>query len=81
MYPPNQVPSRIQPGLPKAGGAAKSSLRNAKTSEIRALLSELKMLPHSHRKLLCKLLKRAAATAPRKVSVVRLAVSHQTKKL
>jgi len=80
MYPPNQFQSRTRPAVPKAGGAAKRSLRNAKTPDIRAFLSELKMLPHSQRKLLCKLLKRAAATAPRKVSVVTLADPHQTMK-
>jgi hypothetical protein len=78
MYPPNPVQSGIRPASARAGGAAKRSLQNAKKSEIRAFLSELKMLPHSQRKLLCKLLKRAAATAPRKVSVVRLAEPHQT---
>src|ERR1700688_4241952 len=80
MYPPNQVESRIRPAVPRAGGTGKRSLRNAKTSEIHAFLSELKMLPHSQRKLLCKLLKRAAATAPRKVSVVRPAEPHKTTK-
>ena len=80
MYPLNQVQPKIRPAVPRAGGAAKRNLRSAKTSDIRAFLSELKMLPHSQRKVLCKLLKRAAAAAPRKVSVVRPAVSHQTKK-
>jgi len=78
MYGPNHVQSRTRLATPKNGGTAKRSLRNAKTSDVRAFLSELKRLPHSHRKLLCKLLKRAAATAPRKVSVVRPAGSHQT---
>jgi hypothetical protein len=81
MYPPNQVQPTIKPAVPRAGGAAKRNLRDAKTSDIRAFLNELKTLPDYQRKLLCKLLKRAAATAPRKVSVVRPAVSHQTKKL
>jgi hypothetical protein len=81
MYPPNLVQPTIRPTGPRAGGAAKKNLRNAKKSDIRAFLSELKTLPDNQRKLLCKLLKRAAATAPRKVSVVRPAVSHQTKKL
>ena len=80
MYSPNQIQSRISPEVRRAGRAAKRSLRNAKTSDIRAFLSELSMLPHSQRKLLCKLLKRAAATAPGKVSVVPLADPHQTMK-
>ena len=80
MYPPNQVQSRIRPAVPRAGGTALTSLRNAKSSDISAFLSELKTLPHSHRKLLCKLLKRAAAAAPRKVSVVRPADAHPTMK-
>ena len=77
MYGPNPVQSKIRPVLPRASGTAKKTLRNVKTSDVRAFLSELKMLPHSHRKLLCKLLRRAAAHAPRKVSVVRLADPHQ----
>jgi hypothetical protein len=80
MHGPNQVQSRTGPAITKNGGATTRSLRDAKTSDIRAFLSELKTLPHSHRKFLCKLLKRAAATALRKVSVVPLADPHQTKK-
>ena len=77
MYGPNLVQSRIQPAFPASTGTAKKNLRNTTTSDIRAFLSELKMLPHSHRRLLCKLLRRAAAHAPRKASVVRLADPHQ----
>ena len=74
MYGPIQAKSRTQTSTPKV------NLQNASTADIRAFLSELKTLPHSHRKLLCKLLKRAAATAPRKVSVVRPADAHPTMK-
>ena len=81
MYGPNQTQSRIRPVFPRAAGTAKKSLRDVKTSDIRAYLSELRMLPQSHRKLLCKLLRRAAAHAPRKVSVVRLAEPHQKMQL
>jgi hypothetical protein len=80
MYSPNQFQSSMRPAVLKAGGAAKRNLRNAKTTDIRAFLSDLKMLPRSQRKLLCKLLKRAAATAPGKVSVVPLADPLQTMK-
>jgi len=80
MYGPNAAQSRIRPAIPKTGGNSKRNPRKAKTSEIRAFLSELKTLPHSHRKLLCKLLRRAAAHAPGKVSVVRPVDSHQMMK-
>lgn len=80
MYPPTQVQSKIRAEVPRNGGKAKRSLWNANPSEIRAFLSELKMLPHSQRKVLCKLLKQTAATAPRKASVVPLADPHQTMK-
>ena len=80
MYGPTQAQSRTQTSMPRTEGTPRKSLSKASTADIRAFLSELKTLPHSQRKLLCKLLKRAAATAPRKVSVVRPAVSHQTKK-
>lgn len=73
MYGPIPVQSGTQTSIPRTGGMLKKYLRNASTAEIRALLSELKTLPHSHRRLLCKLLKRAAANAPGKVSVVPLA--------
>ena len=81
MFGPTQAQSRTETSMPRTGGTPKKSFSKASTADIRALLSELKTLPDNQRKLLCKLLKRAAATAPRKVSVVRLAVSHQTKKL
>lgn len=80
MYGPIQVQSRTQTSTPKTVGTPKVNLRNASMADIRAFLSELKTLPHSHRKLLCKLLKRAAATAPQKVSVVRPADPHPTMK-
>jgi hypothetical protein len=73
MYGPIPVQSGTQPSIPGTGGTLKKYLRNASTADIRAFLSELKTLPHNHRRLLCKLLKRAAANAPGKVSVVRLA--------
>jgi len=85
MYVPNPMQSRTQPSIPKTTapkttGTPKKSLRKASTADIRAFLSELKTLPHSQRRLLCKMLRRAAAHAPRKVSVVRLADPHQTMK-
>jgi hypothetical protein len=80
MYGPIEVQSRNQASIPGTGRTPKRSLRKASTADIRAFLSELKTLPHSHRKLLCKMLRRAAAHASRKASVVRLADPHQTKK-
>lgn len=78
MYGPIEVQSRNRPSIPKTRKTSKRDLRKASTTDIRAFLSELKTLPRSQRKLLCKLLKRAAATAPRKVSVVRPADPHLT---
>src|SRR5579859_2877105 len=76
MYEPMQMQSKGQPQNPRSGALARVHFRNASTGSVRAFLSELKTLPHSHRKLLCKLLRRAAANAPGKVSVVRLADPH-----
>jgi hypothetical protein len=76
MYGPSQVQSRTQPLIPKTQGTPKRNLRKASTADVRAFLSELKTLPHSHRRLLCKLLRRAAANAPGKVSVVHPADPH-----
>ena len=73
MYGPIRVQSGTQRSIPRTGRMLKKHLRNASTAEIRAFLSELRTLPHSHRRLLCKLLKRAAPSAPGKVSVVTLA--------
>jgi hypothetical protein len=81
MYGPTQAQSRRQKQISRSGVLARINFRKASTADIRAFLSELKTLPHSHRRLLCKLLRRAAAHAPRKVSVVRLADPHQTMKL
>jgi hypothetical protein len=81
MYGPIEVQSRTQLSVPRTGGLARISFRKASTADIRALLSDLKTLPQGHRRLLCKLLRRAAAHAPRKVSVVRPADSHPTMKL
>jgi hypothetical protein len=81
MYGLNLVQSRMRPAFPGTAGTTKINFRNATTSDIRAFLGELKTLPHSHRRLLCKLLRRAAARAPRKASVVPLAEPHQKKQL
>jgi hypothetical protein len=77
MYGPIQTQSTIhQPEFPRNGALARINFRKASTNDVRAFLSELKILPHSHRRLLCKLLRRAAAQAPGKVSVVHLADPH-----
>ena len=78
MYGPVRAQSRTQLSLPKAGGTPRKSLHNASTADIRAFLSELRTLPHSQRRLLCKLLRRAAAQTPGKVSVVQPADPHPT---
>jgi hypothetical protein len=80
MHGPIQVQSRTQPSIPRSGILTRINFRNASTADIRALLCDLKTLPQGHRRLLCKLLRRAAATAPRKVSVVRPADAHPTMK-
>jgi len=73
MYGQMQAQSKTDPQLSRSGALARIDFRNVSTAEVRAYLSELKTLPRSHRRLLCKLLRRAAANAPGKVSVVRLA--------
>ena len=73
MYGPIQAQSRTNPQIKRSGALARIDFRNASTAEVRAFLSELKTLPHSQRRLLCKLLRRAAAFAPGKVSAVHLA--------
>ena len=80
MHPPNQTQSRTQTQFPRSGALARIDFSKASKADIRAFLSELKTLPHSHRRLLCKLLKRAAAQGPGKVSVVHLADTHPTMK-
>ncbi len=78
MYGPIQAEAKTSQQVSKSSALARIDFRNASTGEVRAFLSELKTLPRSHRKLLCKLLRRAAANAPGKVSVVRLADPTQT---
>ena len=73
MCGPIQVQYLINPQIKKSGALARIDFRNASTAEVRAFLSELKTLPHSQRRLLCRLLRRAAAIAPGKVSAVHLA--------
>ena len=78
MYGPMQAQAKTIPQISRSGALARIDFRNPTTAEVRAFLSELKTLPRSHRRLLCKLLRRAAANAPGKVSVVRLADPSQT---
>jgi hypothetical protein len=78
MYGPMQAQAKTDPQISKTGALARIDFSNASKAEVRAYLSELKTLPRSHRRLLCKLLRRAAASAPGKVSVVRLANPTQT---
>jgi hypothetical protein len=76
MYGPIQAQSRTQSEFPRSGALARINFRKASTAEVRAYLSELKMLPCSQRRLLCRLLRRAAALEISKVSVVPLADPH-----
>ena len=80
MYGPTQAQSGTQPSIPRIGASPKRNFRKATTAEVRAFLSDLKTLPHSHRRLLCRLLRRAAAQATGKVSVVHPADPHLKKK-
>ena len=73
MYGPIPAQSRTNPQIKRNGALARIDFRNASTAEVRAFLSELKTLPRSHRRLLCRLLRRAAAVTPGKVSAVHLA--------
>ena len=73
MFGQMQAQGKTDPQISRSGALARIDFRNASTAEVRAYLSELKTLPRSHRRLLCKLLRRAAMNAPGKVSVVPLA--------
>jgi hypothetical protein len=73
MPGPMQAQAKTSQQVSKSSALGRINFRNASTAEVRAFLSELKTLPRSHRRLLCKLLRRAAAQGPGKVSVVRLA--------
>jgi hypothetical protein len=78
MYGPMQAQAKTDPQISRSGALGRIDFCNASTAEVRAYLSELKTLPRSQRRLLCELLRRAAANAPGKVSVVRLADPTQT---
>jgi hypothetical protein len=54
----------------------KRNLRHASTSDIRAFLCDLKMRPQTQRRLLCRMLRRAAAQASTTDSAVHLVESH-----
>jgi hypothetical protein len=73
MCGPMQAQAKTDPQNSRSGVLGRIDFRNASTAEVREFLSELKTLPHSHRRLLCKLLRWAAANAPGKVSAVHLA--------
>lgn len=80
MYAVIEPTERKKPATQKTPTAANRNPRYPRTAEIRALLSDLKLRPRSHREFICKLLKSAAAHSARKVSVVRHATpSHPTK--
>jgi hypothetical protein len=79
MFGQMQAQGKTDPQISRSGALARIDFRNASTAEVRAYLSELKTLPRSHRRLLCKLLRRAAAAnAAENVSVVPLADPTQT---
>ena len=76
------APNDPSPETPVATGGnlneGTKPLRYSSTAEIRAFLSNLKMRPHSQRKVLCRMLRRAAVYASSKDSAVNPAVSHHT---
>ena len=78
MYGPMAAQAKTDPQVSSSGALARLDFRNASTADVRAYLSELRTLPRSQRRLLCRLLRRAAANAPGKVSVVRLVDPTQT---
>jgi len=74
-----ESPEKKKPAA-KRTPAANQDKRYPKTAEIRALLSDLKLRPRSHREFICKLLKSAAARSAGKVSAVRHAIpTHPSK--
>ena len=81
MYGPFHEQVKTQPQFTRSGILPNINFRRASAGDVNILLSELKALPNSHRRLLYRLLRRAAAQAPRKVSVVHLADTHHKMKL
>ncbi len=78
MVTPNDPRSRMQFLSFGVAGEELNRLRFATTSDIRAALSDLRMRPYSQRRLLCRLLRRAAAQANRTISVVPPVETHPT---
>ncbi len=76
MYGPFHEQVKTQPHFSRSGVLSRINFQHANAADLNTLLSELKALPNRHRRLLCRLLRRAAAQAPGKVSVVHLADTH-----
>ena len=78
MVTPNDPRSRLQFSSFGLAEENLSRLRFATTTDIRSALRDLKMRPYCQRRLLCRLLRRAAGQANRTVSVVPPVESHPT---
>jgi hypothetical protein len=78
MVTPNDPRSRLQFSSFGVAGEEWNRWRFATTTDMRAALRDLKMRPYSQRRLLCRLLRRAASQANRTVSVVPPVESHPT---
>jgi hypothetical protein len=78
MVTPNDPRNRMQFSSYGVAGEGLSQLGFATATDIRAALLDLKLRPYSQRRLLCRLLRRAAAQANGTVSVVPPVESHPT---
>jgi len=78
MYGPNDSRADSKIARNSCAVETRKRLRTASTSDIRAFLCDLKMRPQSQRRLLCRLLRRAAAQARTTDSAVDPVEAHPT---
>lgn len=76
MSAPKNQRSETKPATGSSSNKSTKQLRCNSKAEIRAFLSDLKMRPHSQRKVLCRMLRRAAVYASTKDSAINPAVTH-----
>jgi len=76
MFGPNETHEFSEATSAGDSAACKRNLRYASTADIRAFLCDLKMRPQSQRRILCRMLRRAAAYASTTVSVVHPVGTH-----
>lgn len=75
MYGPDK-PSGSESNSRGLSAPAKANLRYVSTADIRTFLCDLKMRPQSHRRILCRMLRRAAAQASTTDSAIHPVEAH-----